>query len=80
VLDFVKMFFSHCTLAPVTIADPHVTFLTPEIATVVYHAAESPTCGTQTMSGETNISTVWVLRNGHWQMRLHTEDAIPPKS
>ena len=79
VLNFVKQFHAHCTLAPVKLVDPHVTFLTPDIATLVYHATETPTCGTRTLSGDTNISTVWVRRDGRWQMHLHTEYAIPPK-
>jgi uncharacterized protein (TIGR02246 family) len=79
VLNFVTQFHAQCTLAPVKLLDPHVTFLTPEIATVVYHATETPTCGTHTMSGETNISTVWVRRDGRWQMHLHTEYAVPAK-
>jgi hypothetical protein len=79
VLAFVKQFHEQCTLAPVKILDPHVTFITPDIATLVYHAMETPTCGTQTMSGDTNISTVWLRRDGRWQMHLHTEYAIPPK-
>lgn len=79
VLDFVKKFHAQCTLAPVKIVDPHVAFLSPDIATLVYHATETPTCGTRTMSGETNISTVWLRRDGRWQMHLHTEYAIPPK-
>ncbi len=79
VLSFVKTFHEHCTLAPVAIADPHVSFLTPEIATIVYHAVESPSCGGRTFSGETNISTVWLKRDGRWQMHLHTEYAVPPK-
>ena len=79
VLSFVKQFHEHCTLAPVKIVDPRVVFLTHDSATIVYHATESPTCGTRTMSGETNISTVWIRRDGRWQMHLHTEYAIPPK-
>jgi hypothetical protein len=79
VLNFVKQFHAHCTLAPVKLVDPHVTFLTPDIATLVYHATETPTCGTRTLSGDTNISTVWGRRDGRWQMHLHTEYAIPPK-
>lgn len=79
VLAFVKQFHEHCTLAPVKVVDPSVIFLTPDIATVVYHATETPTCGTRTLSGETNISTVWLRRDGRWQMHLHTEYAIPPK-
>ena len=79
VITFVKQFHAQCTLAPVTITDPHVSFITPDIATIVYHATETPTCGTRTMSGETNISTVWLRRDGRWQMHLHTEYAVAPK-
>jgi hypothetical protein len=79
VLAFVKQFHAMCKLAPVTITDPHVSFITPDIATIVYHATETPTCGGRTLSGETNISTVWLRREGRWQMHLHTEYAIPPK-
>ena len=79
VLGFVKKFHEHCTLAPVTLLDPHVTFLTSDIATLVYHATETPTCGTRTMSDNTNISSVWLRRDGRWQLHLHTEYALPPK-
>jgi hypothetical protein len=79
VLAFVKQFHEHCTLAPVKILDAHIIFLTPDIATLVYHATETPTCGARTTSGETNISTVWIRRDGRWQMHLHTEYAIPSK-
>ncbi len=79
VLGFVTKFHASCTLAPVKVLDPHVSFLTPQIATVVYHATETPTCGERTMSGETNITTVWVYQDGRWQMHIHTEYAVPPK-
>jgi hypothetical protein len=79
VLEFVKQFHEHCSLAPVKILDPRVIFLSPDVATIVYHATESPTCGARTMSGDTNISTVWVRREGRWQMQLHTENAVSPK-
>jgi hypothetical protein len=79
VLAFVKQFHEHCTLAPVKIIDPQVVFLSSDIATLVYHATESATCGASTMSGDTNISTVWVRRDGRWMMHLHTEYAVPAK-
>jgi hypothetical protein len=79
VLNFVTKFHSMCTLAPVTVDDPHVSYITPDIATIVYRATETPTCGTHTMAGETNISTVWLRRDGRWQMHLHTEYLVPPK-
>jgi hypothetical protein len=79
VLAFVRQFHQQCTLAPVKLLDPRVVFLSADIATLVYRATETPTCGTRTMSGDTNITTVWVRRDGRWQMHLHTEDAVPPK-
>ena len=79
VLAFVKMFHEHCSLAPVKMLDPHVSFLAPAIATIVYHATETPTCGDKSISGDTNISTVWIYREGAWVMHLHTEAAVPPK-
>jgi uncharacterized protein (TIGR02246 family) len=79
VVSFVKEFHERCTLAPVKLLDPHVTFLTPDIATLVYHATETPTCGNRTMSGDTNISSVWVRRDGRWQLHLHTEYAVPAR-
>src|SRR6476620_5799606 len=79
VLAFVKKFHEHCTLAPVKLLGPRVKFITSDIATLVYHATETPTCGTHTIAGDTNISTVWLLRDGRWQMQLHTEYAVPPK-
>lgn len=79
VLTFVQQFHKQCSLAPVALVDPHVSFLTPDIATIVYHANEAATCGNRRMSGDTNISTVWVRRNGHWQMNLHSEYTIPEK-
>jgi hypothetical protein len=68
----IARFHKQCSLGPIKLLDPHVRFLSPDIATLVYHATEKPTCGTHTMSGETNISTVWVHRDSRWQMHLHT--------
>jgi hypothetical protein len=79
VLKFLQVFHDRCSLAPVEILSPKVTFLSSDIATLVYHAVESPTCGTNSTSGDTNITTVWVRRDGRWQMHLHTEYATAPK-
>lgn len=32
------------------------------------------------MSGDTNISTVWLRRDGHWQMHLHQTVTILDQS
>lgn len=75
VAAFARQFHAQCSLAPVKILDPHITFLSPVVATIVYHATETVTCGGKSMGGNTNISTVWVLQNGEWRMHLHTEYA-----
>jgi uncharacterized protein (TIGR02246 family) len=79
VLTFVQRFHQQCSLAPVVLVDTRVSFLAPDIATIVYHANEVATCGTRTMTGDTNVSTVWVRRDGRWQMHLHSEYPIPAK-
>jgi len=78
VFNFLKQFHAHCTLGKVKLLDPKVEFLTSDIATIVYHATETATCGPRIMSGNTNISTVWVRRDGRWLMHLHTEYAELP--
>ncbi len=78
VLAFVKFFFAKCTLSPVTLVSPQVTFITPDIATVVYRATESPTCNGATKSEDVNATTVWVRHDTHWQIHLHTEYGLPP--
>jgi len=62
-----------CNLLPVKIIEPKVVFLSADIATIVYHSTETANCGGRTFSGNTNISTVWVHRDGGWQMHIHTE-------
>ena len=42
-------------LAPVKILDPRVKLLGPDTATLVYHATETPTCGTRRSLVKTNI-------------------------
>lgn len=78
VLDFVQQFHPRCHLSPVKISEPAVAFLSPDIATIVYHTVETATCSGRTLSGDTNISSVWVRRDGRWQVQLHTEYADLP--
>jgi hypothetical protein len=79
VIAFVGQFHEHCSLAPIKVLDPRVTFPRSDVATLVYHATETATCGTRTVGSETNVSSVWLYRDGEWKMHLHTEYAIPSK-
>jgi hypothetical protein len=64
---------SPCRVGPVKMIDPKVAFLSPEIATIVYRASQVGTCGSSTYTLYANISTVWVRRDGRWQMEIHAE-------
>jgi hypothetical protein len=64
---------SPCRVGPVKMIDPKVAFLSLEIATIVYRASQAATCGSKTFTLYANISTVWVRRDGRWQMEIHAE-------
>lgn len=77
-VDFVKQMQPVCHFFPIKIVEPTVAFLSPDVATIVYHAPETANCGGKTIAGNVNISSVWVKREGRWQMQLHTENADIP--
>ena len=62
-----------CRLSPVKMDDSAVTLLSRDIATIVYRASESLTCGRKSISIEGNATGVWVRKDGHWQAQIHTE-------
>lgn len=53
--------------------EPKVTLLSPEIATIVYRASQAATCGSNTVTLFANVSSVWVRRDGRWQLEIHAE-------
>jgi hypothetical protein len=64
---------SGCRVQPVKMKDARVTFLSPDVATVVYRATQTGTCYSRTFSVDANISTLWVQRDGRWQAEMHSE-------
>lgn len=64
---------SGCRIQPVKMKDAKVTFLSPDIATVVYRATQTGTCYSRTFSVDANITTLWVQRDGRWQAEMHSE-------
>lgn len=64
---------SGCRVQPVKMKDARVTFLAPDVATVVYRASQTGTCYSRTFTAEANISTLWVQRDGRWQAQMHSE-------
>lgn len=62
-----------CSFGPVRMDHIKVTFLDPDIATLVYHFAESLTCRSSSATVDANVSTVWVHRDARWRAQLHTE-------
>jgi hypothetical protein len=64
---------SPCRLAQVKMIEPKVTLLSPEIATIVYRASQAVTCGSNSFTLLANVSSVWVRRDGRWQLEIHAE-------
>jgi hypothetical protein len=64
---------SGCRVQPIQMKDARVTFLSPDIATVVYRATQTGTCYSRTYSVGANISTLWIQRDGRWQAAMHSE-------
>ena len=64
---------SGCRIQPVKMKDTRVTFLSADIATVVYRATQTGTCYSRTFTVDANISTLWIQRDGRWQAEMHSE-------
>ena len=65
-----------CTIDPVSIINPQVTVLSPDVATITYNGRFSTTCDNRVAKISINVSTVWVRRDGDWKMHLHTEFVV----
>lgn len=64
-----------CHIQPIRMKDAKVTFLSPDIATVIYHATQYGTCGSRGFTAAASVSTVWVRRGGQWLAEMHIEHA-----
>jgi hypothetical protein len=62
-----------CRFQPVTMRDARVTFLSPEVATLVYRVTDTGTCYGRTMSVDANVTTLWVHREGRWQAAMRSK-------
>lgn len=62
-----------CRFPPATMRDARVTFLSPEVATLVYRATLAGACYGRTFSVDGNISALWVRRDGRWQVEMRSK-------
>jgi hypothetical protein len=69
---------SGCRIQPVKMKNAKVTFLSPDIATLVYFASQTGTCFSRTFTADANIATLWVRHDGQWQAQMHTELLATP--
>ncbi len=76
VLETFKHNLQVCTEDPIAIRRAQVFMLSPDVASIVYQANLSKTCDERTSKSDYNMTTVWVRRDGRWQMHLHTEFMI----
>jgi hypothetical protein len=65
-----------CSVDPVSIINPQVTVLSPDVATITYNGRFSTTCDSRVAKISINVSTVWVRHEGDWKMHLHTEFVV----
>jgi hypothetical protein len=67
---------SFCSSQPIVLSHPQVASLSKDVAIIVYQTTLSGSCGTRKGKLDLNVSSVWVRRNGNWQMQMHTQQAI----
>jgi uncharacterized protein (TIGR02246 family) len=65
-----------CKVEPVAVDAPLVSILSDNVATIAYRAAVNRTCGEKTEKAQSNMTTVWVRRDGQWRMQLHSERLV----
>jgi hypothetical protein len=73
ILAATKQNQAKCSVEPVVIKHPLINVLSPDAATIVYVATIKRTCDNLKGKSESNMSTVWVRRDGVWKAHLHSE-------
>ncbi len=71
-----NQFHRTCSADPVSIINPQVMVLSPDVATITYNGRFSTTCNNRTAKININVSTVWFRHEGDWKMHLHTEFVV----
>jgi len=65
-----------CDLKSYDFSNFKVTMLSPTAALVTYSATQDATCGGQPIPAKTNVSTIYVKRNGKWLGFFHQETPV----
>lgn len=61
-----------CSVSPVSVVDPAVTVVSPDVALIVYKSKIVKQCGYQRSTTVANLTTVWLRRDGRWKMQMHS--------
>jgi len=75
-LELVKREQQQCASQPMTVLNPQVSKLSKDVALIVYRTKVIGTCGLRKANLDLNSSSVWVHRDGKWQMQMHTEQTL----
>lgn len=67
---------SLCSSQPILLSHPQVALLSSDVVIIVYQTTLSGSCGARKGKLDLNVTSVWVRRNGSWQMQMHTQQAI----
>jgi hypothetical protein len=71
--SLVKSYESYgCSLSQIKLIDPKVTFLSPEIAIIVYRPQIDAACYGEHARVVGLAGSMWVRSNGRWQLQMQT--------
>jgi ketosteroid isomerase-like protein len=75
-LELIEREQQQCASQPMPVLNPQVSKLSKDVALIVYQTKVVGTCGTRKANLQLNSSSVWVHRDGKWQMQMHTEQTL----
>lgn len=75
-LELIEREQQRCASQPMPVLNPQVSKLSKDVALIVYQTKVIGTCGQRKANLQLNSSSVWVHRDGKWQMQMHTEQTL----
>jgi hypothetical protein len=72
----VIQFLGRCRLTDINLSDQQDLAISKDTVATLYRISEDALCGDKHYTGTYIATTVWVLRNGRWRARLHTEHPL----
>ena len=72
-IDDVRAGSQTCPIQPVTIGNPQVKSVSPDVVTIAYSATIATSCKNRDVKLTSSTVTIWICRDGVWRMHLRTQ-------